>query len=94
MDDDTPHGALSVVEFARLHSIGRSTVYEEISAGRLIARKFRSRTLVTIEDARAWRASLPKLAPGICTAEHRAAALPASTLATPTNTTEHPLATP
>ena len=56
-------GAFSVEDFARLHSISRSTAYEEIGAGRLTARKFRSRTLVTAEDAKQWRTSLPKLAP-------------------------------
>jgi hypothetical protein len=62
-DNDSPEieGAFSIPDFARRHSIGRSTVYEEIAAGRLVARKFRSRTLVTMEDARAWRASLPKI---------------------------------
>jgi hypothetical protein len=62
-DIESPVGAYSVEDFARLHSIGRSTAYSEISAGRLIARKFRARTLVTIEDAKAWRSSLPKLTP-------------------------------
>jgi hypothetical protein len=63
-DAELPIGAYSIENFARSHSIGRSTAYSEISAGRLIARKFRTRTLVTIEDAKAWRASLPKLSPG------------------------------
>jgi hypothetical protein len=62
-ETDLAVGAYSVEDFARSHSIGRSTAYSEISAGRLIARKFRTRTLVTIEDAKAWRASLPKLSP-------------------------------
>ena len=55
-----PIGAYSIEDFARLHSIGRSTAYSEISAGRLVARKFRARTLVTIEDAKAWRLNLAK----------------------------------
>jgi hypothetical protein len=64
MNEDTlPVGAYSIEDFARLHSIGRSTAYSEISAGRLVARKMRSRTIVTAEDAKAWRANLPKLAP-------------------------------
>jgi hypothetical protein len=56
-----PVGAYSIEDFARAHSIGRSTAYGEISAGRLVARKMRSRTIVTAEDAKAWRANLPKL---------------------------------
>jgi len=62
-DIELPVGAYSVEDFARLHSIGRSTAYSEISAGRLIARKFRSRTIVLVEDAKTWRLSLPKMAP-------------------------------
>jgi hypothetical protein len=58
---DLPIGAYSIDDFARLHSIGRSTAYSEISAGRLVARKFRTRTIVTTEDAKAWRLGLPKL---------------------------------
>ena len=58
---DLPIGAYSIDDFALLHSIGRSTAYSEISAGRLVARKFRTRTIVTIEDAKAWRLGLPKL---------------------------------
>ena len=63
-DAELPIGAYSIEAFARSHSIGRSTAYTEIAAGRLVARKFRARTLVTIEDAKAWRSSLPKLSPG------------------------------
>ena len=62
-EDTLPVGAYSIEDFARLHSIGRSTAYSEISAGRLVARKMRSRTVITAEDAKAWRANLPKLAP-------------------------------
>jgi hypothetical protein len=65
---DLPIGAYSIEDFARLHSIGRSTAYSEISAGRLVARKFRARTLVTIEDAKAWRLNLPKLTPAAAAA--------------------------
>jgi hypothetical protein len=53
--------AYSVDDFARRHGIGRTTAYEEIKDGRLVARKVRGRTLVTIEDARAWREALPKV---------------------------------
>jgi hypothetical protein len=68
-DAELPIGAYSIEEdFARLHSIGRSTAYSEISAGRLTARKFRSRTLVTIEDAKEWRSSLPRLSPAAAAA--------------------------
>jgi hypothetical protein len=61
-EDTLPVGAYSIEDFARLHSIGRSTAYGEIAAGRLVARKMRSRTVITSEDAEKWRANLPKLA--------------------------------
>ena len=42
--------------------ISRSKAYEEIAAGRLIARKCGSRTLITYASAQAWLTSLPALA--------------------------------
>jgi excisionase family DNA binding protein len=59
---DIDQDAYSVEEFARRHGIGRTTAYEEIKDGRLVARKVGSRTIVTDEDARAWRVNLPKVA--------------------------------
>jgi hypothetical protein len=57
-DDD---GAISIRDFCRRNSIGMTTAYAEIAAGRLIARKCRSRTLIAIEDEKAWRDNLPKI---------------------------------
>jgi hypothetical protein len=53
--------ACTVEEFARRHGISRSQAYVEISVGRLIARKVNSCTIVTREDAAAWRRSLPRM---------------------------------
>jgi hypothetical protein len=39
-------------------------IYEEIAAGRLIARKIGRRTIVRRADALAWLRSLPRLSPG------------------------------
>jgi hypothetical protein len=39
-------------------------IYEEITAGRLIARKIGRRTIVRRADALAWLRSLPRLSPG------------------------------
>ena len=39
-------------------------IYEEIAAGRLIARKIGRRTIVRRADALAWLRSLPRLLPG------------------------------
>jgi hypothetical protein len=57
---DEQAGADSVEGFAEKHGISRSQAFKEIAAGRLIARKCGSRTLITSEDAAAWRRRLPK----------------------------------
>ena len=44
---------------ARLFGVGRTTVYSEINAGRLRARKVGSRTLIATGDAENWLQSLP-----------------------------------
>ena len=51
-DEALPVGAYSIAGFARSYAIGRSTVYGEIAAGRLVARKFRSRTIVLARGCR------------------------------------------
>jgi hypothetical protein len=38
---------------------GRSTIFEEIGAGRLVARKAGGKTIVLYEDAVAWLQALP-----------------------------------
>lgn len=53
--------AYSVENFARRNGIGRTTAYEEIKEGRLVARKVGARTVVLDEDAKAWRENLPKV---------------------------------
>lgn len=58
---DGPQDAFSVEDFARRNAIGRTTAYEEIKEGRLVARKVGARTVVTVEDAKAWREKLPKV---------------------------------
>jgi hypothetical protein len=63
VDSFDPQGAWTVEDFARRHALGRSTVYQEINAGRLVARKVRGRTVITFEDAKAWRENLPKVVP-------------------------------
>jgi hypothetical protein len=54
-------GASRVGDWARENGISRSQAYEEIRAGRLIARKCGTATLITDEDGAAWRRSLPKM---------------------------------
>lgn len=53
--------AFSVIEFCRRYSIGRTNAYQEIAAGRLRAVKVGRRTLITVDAAEAWLASLPEL---------------------------------
>jgi hypothetical protein len=54
-------GASRVGDWARENGISRSQAYEEIKAGRLIARKVGTATLITDEDGAKWRRSLPKM---------------------------------
>jgi excisionase family DNA binding protein len=56
---DTFH-AFDIKSFCALYSIGRSTVYKEIAAGRLAIRKVGKRTLIPADAAEAWFASLPQ----------------------------------
>jgi hypothetical protein len=61
--DDEANGAISIRDFCKRNSIGVTTAYAEINAGRLVARKCRSRTLIALEDEWAWRNNLPKVQP-------------------------------
>jgi hypothetical protein len=61
---DAEQDAYTVEEFARRHRIGRTQVFAEIKAGRLVARKVNSNTRITKEDAAAWRLALPKMQAG------------------------------
>jgi hypothetical protein len=53
-------GALTVDEFCRWARVGRTTAFFEIKAARLCAVKVGARTLIPMENARAWLNSLPK----------------------------------
>lgn len=52
--------AYSIPELVVATGIGRTTIYEEIKAGRLVVAKCGTRTIVTEAQARAWLASLEK----------------------------------
>lgn len=58
--------AYSIAEFCALTGIGRTKAYEEISAGRLQAKKVGSRTLITAESGKSWLDSLPDFKPSHC----------------------------
>lgn len=50
--------AFSLEEFAKAHSLSRSTVYKELNSGRLKVSKVGRRTIVTAEQAAEWRAKV------------------------------------
>jgi hypothetical protein len=68
MNTKTPKGlrlrGMRVDAFSELYGPGRSKTYEEISSGRLRARKCGKLTIITEEDAEEWLRNLPSLAPG------------------------------
>ena len=49
--------AVPIPEAARLAGCGRSTLYAEISRGNLKIRKVGRRTIIAMDDLRAWLAS-------------------------------------
>ena len=46
--------AVSIPEASRISSCGRSTLYSEIKSGHLKIRKVGRRTIVVLDDLRAW----------------------------------------
>ncbi len=66
MDHDTAstdQGAITIAEFCRRYPVSRTKLYEEINAGRLTAKKSGRRTMIGVEEAQRWFASLPEYAP-------------------------------
>jgi hypothetical protein len=55
--------AFSIRELANKGPIGRSSIYNQIAAGRLRARKIGRRTVILDEDWRAFLESTPVIAP-------------------------------
>ena len=53
--------AYSIPEAVRATSISRSSLYEAIADGRLIARKIGSRTIIATDELRKFIASLPAI---------------------------------
>ena len=52
-------GAYRPKEFQTRYCVGHTKLYEEIGAGRLIARKVGSATIILHDDAEAWAHALP-----------------------------------
>jgi hypothetical protein len=55
--------ACSIAELSQMSGVGRSFLYEEIKARRLIVTKAGRRSIVLYNDALAWLTTLPKLSP-------------------------------
>lgn len=53
--------AYSPQEAARVAATGVNTIYQELNAGRLVARKLGRRTLILAADLEAWLLSLPSM---------------------------------
>ena len=62
--DDDNVDAFDIEAVCRRSNTGRSFVYEEIRAGRLIAKKFGRLTRVLRADYEAWLAAAPSISPG------------------------------
>jgi hypothetical protein len=60
MHEFDSRGAFDLDAFCMWGGIGRSHAYEEVKRGRLRLTKCGRKTLVTVEDAKAWLAALPK----------------------------------
>jgi hypothetical protein len=56
--------AYSVKEFARLTNFSRSSLYEALREGSLIARKNGARTVILASNGMAWLKSLPSVRSG------------------------------
>jgi len=56
-----PRGAYRPKEFQTRYCVGHTKLYQEINAGRLIARKLGSATIILHDDAEAWARALPSV---------------------------------
>jgi hypothetical protein len=59
MNSNSARKAMSPAEFCETYGIGLTTFYAEVKRGRLAARKIGRRTIVLLQDAEQWAASLP-----------------------------------
>ena len=56
-----PRLAYGIDDAAHAGDVGRSTIYEEIASGRLVARKIGRRTVILAVDLNEWINNLPKM---------------------------------
>lgn len=57
----TEQELLTIKDVCTRYSIGRTTLYREVAAGRLRLRKMGTATRVAREDVEAWMAALPTI---------------------------------
>jgi excisionase family DNA binding protein len=57
--------AVSADEAADAAGIGRTQIFEEIRQKRLVARKIGRRTIIALDDLKAWMNSLPEAKPEV-----------------------------
>lgn len=57
---DTPE-LMTVADFCDRYSIGKTSLYREVNAGRLKLRKFGTATRISRVDAEAWANALPTI---------------------------------
>jgi hypothetical protein len=60
---DEPKLAYSIDEFAARAGLGRTKIYEEISAGRLVVRRVGRRRIILAGDGASYLESLPRVEP-------------------------------
>ena len=56
-----PDNSLSVRDLADAEGVSVPTIWREIAAGRLIARKIGRRTIILPDDRAQWRRALPRV---------------------------------
>jgi hypothetical protein len=60
MQNDVRKIAYSIDDVVKLVGIGRSLLFEELAAGRIVAKKIGRRTVILETDLSAWLTSLPQ----------------------------------
>ena len=63
LSDNPTKFAYSIAELAKDGPVGKSTLYTEIAAGRLVARKIGRRTIILADDWAAFLAGAPPIIP-------------------------------
>ncbi len=55
----------SIQETLKILKLGRTSLYQEIKAGRLPAKKYGKRTFIRVQDMEKWAADLPAYTGGL-----------------------------